>query len=77
LKYRKKYNIAFNSKQHRNLTPLDIAIQIREDEMIEKEMTQIQKYEERNKVYEQDGKILVPRQENFDNFFNEINLDDL
>lgn len=43
-KFRKKYNIAFNSESHRNLNQVDIFLDLLEDSMVEKQRENYIKY---------------------------------
>jgi hypothetical protein len=74
--YRRKYNIRFNSKEHRELSPLDIAIEYEEYMLIEHEKEKRLKYEERAKLYAE-GKIVVKREneEETKQFFESLDLD--
>lgn len=59
--YRKKYNIGFNSPEHRKLSPIDIYFDILEDKIVEKrveEFRQLKIWEEEIKA---DGIWLIDR----------------
>jgi len=74
--YRRKYEIRFNSKEHRELSPLDIAMEYEEYMLIENEKARKLKYEERSKLYAE-GKIVVTREneEETKQFFESLDLD--
>lgn len=75
--YRQKYNIAFNSQQHRSLSPLDMFIDIMEDKLIEKYFKEREKQELLLKEYKETGEFLVDldanlTQEQKDDMFDKI-----
>lgn len=57
--YRQKYNIAFNSPQHRALSPIDMFIDIMEDRLIEKHFKDKDKQKELMKDYKETGEFLI------------------
>lgn len=80
LRYRMKYNIPFNSKDHRELDPYTIALQITEDDLVKSERERMKRVEQGEKLYFEDGKILIEREQNeqeIQEVFDQLNLDEL
>jgi hypothetical protein len=44
--WRKKYNVAFNSEQHRAMDPVDIQIDYMENQLVQQYMDQLEKEEQ-------------------------------
>lgn len=61
--YRQKYNIAFNSQQHRSLSPIDIFIDIMEDKLIKKQFEDQLNREKLLKDYKDTGLFLIDVEE--------------
>ena len=57
--YRQKYNIAFNSPQHRSLSPIDMFIDIMEDKLIKKYYDDKLKQDELLKQYKETGDLFI------------------
>lgn len=56
--YRKKYNIAFNSPQHRELNQIDMRIDFLEEEMISDHIKSRKEKDEKMDHYEKTGEWL-------------------
>lgn len=59
--YRKKFNIPFNSDQHRALSPIDVKFAFVEEMMMESERTKYQRIEKEKKKYAETGQWLKKR----------------
>lgn len=57
--YRQKYNIAFNSPQHRALSPIDMFIDIMEERLIEKHFKDSERQKQLMKEYKENGEFLI------------------
>lgn len=76
--YRSKYNIAFNSPEHRELSPIDMKIQFEEDRVFNKENLKYKEDQEKFKDFEQTGNWLKYREpENSDDLFEALDVTDL
>ncbi len=78
--YRKKYNIGFNSKEHRALCQIDIMLDFLEDELIEESKVRFKERERKRKALEE-GKWLADlgdtlTEKERQKLSDEINLDD-
>jgi hypothetical protein len=62
--YRQKYNIAFNSPQHRALSPIDIFIDIMEDKLVQRHFDKKVKRDELLKDYKNTGEFLLDKDTN-------------
>jgi len=74
--YREKYNIAFNSPQHRSLSQIYIYLDILEDKMFNKHKDDYIKYENFKEEIKKDGKYLRDREnvvdEKIEDLFDDI-----
>lgn len=61
--FRKKYSIPFNSEQHRNLSQIDIYLDILEDKLIEKQFERLAKEKDLKEDYIKTGEFLVDLEE--------------
>lgn len=82
--YRKKYNIPFNSSQHRELSPLDIRFEF-EEELFFKAFNKknelrtkaLEEYKEDGKLFDKNAINKPMTQEEIDEAFDNIDLDAL
>jgi len=82
--FRKKYNIPFNSKKHRELNPIDIRFEYEED-LFFKEHFYSEKQKEKNYTeYKEDGKLfdksklnVKMSEEEIDDLYDSIDLNEL
>lgn len=73
--FRKKYNIAFGSPEHRALNQIDMYIDIMEDKFFNKYFKEIEEKQKDRKDYEKTGNFLKDRKED-DQFVSDL-FDDL
>lgn len=57
--FRKKYGIPFNSEQHRQLSQIDVYMEILEDKLIENHFIKQQKQKELFDSYKETGEFLI------------------
>ena len=57
--FRRKYNIPFNSSQHREWSQIDIFVEILEDKLIEKQYEEFQRRNELLEDYRKTGEYLI------------------
>lgn len=62
--WRDKYNVAFNSEQHRAMNPIDVKFDWLEKRIAEQQQLQYHEAEKQQLQYLKDGKWLKPRTEN-------------
>lgn len=74
--YRKKYNIAFNSKKHRQVSLFDILCEW-EEQNIETILQNDKFLQKKRKEYEDDGVWLDDKKEEMDSFFDDVPFDEL
>lgn len=59
--FRRKFNIPFNSSEHRALSPIDVKFAVLEEKMILEERKKYQRIEAERKKYEETGQWLRKR----------------
>ena len=62
-RFRKKYNIAFNSEEHRRYNQIDVYLDLLEDSMVEKERESYLNYSKLKEEYQKDGVFLLSQEE--------------
>lgn len=76
--YRNKYGIAFNSSEHRGLSPIDIKFQYEEDRIFSRERVHYKKQRENLEEFEKTGNWLKYREpENMDELFDALDISKL
>ena len=55
--YRKKYNIAFNSEEHKKVNQIDVILDMIEDELFEEHLKEHKERQERYQSYEKEGNL--------------------
>lgn len=59
--YRKKYNIAFNSEEHRAINPIDVKMNYVEENLMEQERMRFVNEQKGEQIYEKTGRWLKKR----------------
>ena len=75
--WRKKYNVSFNSEQHRKLNLIDAFIEYQEEKVISEYMKKLEEDKKNVEEYKMTGNFLKESemsQEEVDRVFNELDL---
>lgn len=78
--YRKKYNIAFGSLEHKQINQIDVFLDIKEDRLYEKHIKLRQEEKDGLEAYKKEGKWLKEStlgDKNFDELFDKLDVDKL
>jgi hypothetical protein len=78
--YRKKYNIAFNSPQHREISQIDVYLEMREDRLYEKHIKLYNEENEGLELYKKTGQWLKESalgDKQFDKLFDDFDVSTL
>lgn len=83
--YRKKYRIPFNSEKHREVSFIDIKFEYEEDLLINEQLKEEKRREERKIDYEVTGKLLSKLPKNYqimsdeevENWYEDLDIDNI
>ena len=56
-RFRKKYNIAFNSEEHKDICQIDVVFDLMEDDLFEQHFNEYKKKQAREDTYFKEGKV--------------------